>query len=289
MADWRKGLARSYVPAMLVVGNGTAIAVVSLDSSWIWLLLLGALAIGSSFLAERLLPFRADWNHSHGDAARDLVHATVNESLSALSVWSVPVFSLMVPSAGIWPSDWPLTFQWLLAVLVADCGITLAHFASHRWNILWRLHAVHHSVERMYGFNGLMKHPLHQGIETIAGVSPLLAVGIPQDVATLLAFSVTLQLLLQHSNVDVELGIFQRWLALGPTHRLHHLADPIRGDVNFGLFTSIWDRLLGTARFEPWDGPVGTRLGVADRPDYPAKYLSQLVEPFRPSVRANGS
>lgn len=27
-----------------------------------------------------------------------------------------------------------------------------------------------HSVERMYGFNGFMKHPIHQTIETIGGM-----------------------------------------------------------------------------------------------------------------------
>ena len=63
--------------------------------------------------------------------------------------------------------------QLLLALPVADLGITLVHYASHRLPLLWRLHAVHHSVTRMYGFNGLMKHPLHQAAEAVGGVLPL--------------------------------------------------------------------------------------------------------------------
>jgi sterol desaturase/sphingolipid hydroxylase (fatty acid hydroxylase superfamily) len=214
-----------------------------------------------------------------------VVHALVNETLSALSVWIVPVLAAFVPWTGIWPTDWPLLAQWLIALLVADCGITLVHFWSHHSRSLWRLHAVHHSVERMYGLNGLMKHPLHQAIETLAGVSPLLLAGMPQHIAMLLAFSVTIQLLLQHSNVDVDLGILGRWLAVGATHRLHHLADPVRGNVNFGLFTTLWDRLLGTAVFDPCPKHVAVKIGLAGHPDYPTTYLAQLMEPFRPTTQ----
>ncbi len=48
---------------------------------------------------------------------------------------------------------------------------------------MWRLHAVHPSIRRSYGLNGLMKHPLHQTLETIGGVAPLLILGIPVHVA----------------------------------------------------------------------------------------------------------
>lgn len=107
---------------------------------------------------------------------------------------------------------------------MADLGITLAHYVSHRAEWLWRLHAVHHSVERMYGFNGLMKHPLHQAIETAAGTAPLVVVGMPLDVGALLGFAVAIQLLLQHSNVDMRAGPLAYLWAVAPGHRHHHLA-----------------------------------------------------------------
>ncbi|WP_148058758.1 sterol desaturase family protein, partial [Pseudomonas protegens] len=91
---------------------------------------------------------------------------------------------------GLWPQGWPLWGQLLLATVIADCGITLAHYASHRLAWLWRLHAVHHSVQRMYGFNGLLTHPLHQSIEASAGLLPLALLGIPLPVAQLLALAI---------------------------------------------------------------------------------------------------
>ena len=158
---------------------------------WALPILLG-LALAVSFMAERLVPYERAWNRSHGDNRRDLMHAGVNEASIALSVLALPLVSGLVPNFGLWPSDWPLVGQLAPAILVADLGITLAHYASHRIPALWRLHAVHHSVERMYGFNGLLKHPLHQAIELAAGVAPLVLMGMPQDVAWLVAFAVAI-------------------------------------------------------------------------------------------------
>jgi sterol desaturase/sphingolipid hydroxylase (fatty acid hydroxylase superfamily) len=173
-----------------------------------------------------------------------------------------------------------LALQLLVAIIAADLGITLVHYASHRSALLWRLHAVHHSVTRLYGFNGLMKHPLHQLLETLGGTLPLLLLGLPVEVALLLGFSVSIQLLLQHSNVDMRIGGLRHVFAWAPVHRLHHLKYGTAGDVNFALFLPLWDRLLGTALHLPGYALADDDLGIGDRPDYPQGYLAQLREPF---------
>lgn len=53
------------------------------------------------------------------------------------------------------------------------------------------------------------------------------------------------------------------------------------GDVNFGLFTLIWDRLIGTC-VDPRTRHVNDGdLGIADDPDHPTWYVSQIIEAFR--------
>ena len=242
-------------------------------------ILLG-MALAVSFVAERVVPYERAWNRSHGDDGRDLLHAVINETSIFLSVLAVPLVAGLIPDSGAWPDDWPLLWQLGAAILVADLGITLAHYASHRIAALWRLHAVHHAVKRMYGFNGLLKHPLHQAIELTAGVAPLVLMGMPQNIAWLLAFAVAIQLILQHSNVDMKIGPLVYIWAVAPAHRHHHLASQTDGDVNFGLFTSLWDHLLGTFRSGA-DTPRAGEIGVFGRPDYPKGYLLQLMEPFR--------
>ncbi|UVS80415.1 sterol desaturase family protein [Actinokineospora sp. UTMC 2448] len=270
-----------YVPFMLLGVNGAGIAVIAGGGSKVWLLGLLLVAIACSFAAERVLPYRAEWNTSHGDDRRDVVHAAVNETLTLASVAVLPVLTAVASVEGVWPGHWPFALQVLAAVLVADLGITLVHLASHKLPALWRLHAVHHSVRRSYGFNGLMKHPVHQTLETAAGVAPLVVLGLPVDVASALALCVAVQLLLQHSNVDYRVGPLLAVVALNQAHRFHHLRWAGVGDVNFGLFTLLWDHLLGTYSYDPERRFTSDDLGMAAEPDYPDGYLAQLVKPFR--------
>ncbi|MBA4858970.1 sterol desaturase family protein [Nocardia farcinica] len=270
-----------YVPVMLVGINGAGIALAAAGAAKLWLVALLAAAVALSFAAERVLPYRPAWNRSHGDAGRDTVHTVVNETLVLGSVAAIPALAALLPGTGIWPHSWPFVIQVLVAIVIADLGITLAHYASHHIGVLWRFHAVHHSVTRCYGLNGLMKHPLHQMIEMIAGVTPLLLAGIPVPVAAALALAVAVQLLLQHSNADYRVGPLKHVLALNEGHRFHHLKWAGVGDVNFGLFTLVWDHLLGTYSYDPRRRFTSDDLGMAAKPDYPVGYLAQLAEPFR--------
>jgi len=270
-----------YLPLFTIGGNAIAIAVVSQGHSKLWLVVLLITFIAIAFLLERAAPFDKTFNQSRGDSGRDFLHALVNESLGILSVLSFPLLVLFNPLPSVWPDTLPLWGQLLLAVFIVDIGITLAHFVSHRINVLWQLHAVHHSVQRMYGFNGLMKHPLHQLIETVAGTTPLLLMGIPQDVLMLLLVAVGLQLLLQHSNVAYFTGPFKHLLAVNVVHRFHHINNAKEGDVNFGLFTQFTDYFLGTRYYDSVKKITIANLGIEDEPNYPSAYLQQLMTPFR--------
>jgi len=271
---------RAYGPIFFLGFNAIAVQVVASGASRYWLAPLLLAAIAASFLAERIAPYEAVWNRSRGDVARDVLHAVVNETVTLAAVASIPMLTDLAPWPQVWPTAWPLGLQLALAIVVADAGITFTHFASHKVEPLWRLHAVHHSVTRMIGFNGLMKHPIHQALETAVGATALVLVGLPLDVGALLGFAVTVQLLLQHSNVDMRIGLLASIWGVAPVHRHHHRSSVAEGDVNFGLFTTIWDRVLGTCapdRPPPRDG----QIGIAGRSNYPIDYGAQLLEPFR--------
>lgn len=277
-----------YAPSFFACFLASALYVVHIDMNLMWLPFFLLLAVSISFIAERILPFEEIWNHSKDDAKRDWLHALINEGFNAASVAAIPILAAVTPGFDIWPAEWPLWIQLAFAILIADFGITMAHYASHKIDVLWRLHSVHHSVKRMYGFNGLMKHPLHLAIELTAGTTPLLLMGMPLEIGALLAFSAAIQLMLQHSNVDMRVGPLIYIWAVAPGHRHHHLASRIDGDVNFGLFTMFWDHLLGTFvknRKQPRDGDIG----VAGRPDFPQDYWDQLAQPFRRQTLENKS
>ncbi len=269
-----------YVP--IVIGLAALVIRFAARGAHLPLVVTVGTALALSFAAERAAAYDRSWNTDHDDTARDAIHAFVNEALNVASIASLPLVASTLVIVDMWPTTWAFPLQVALAVVVFDAGITLAHRASHRWRVLWAFHAVHHSVGRFYGLNGLMKHPIHQAIEMTAGVAVLVIVGLPADVAAALAGLTVVQLLLQHSNVDYVVGPLGRWWALNAGHRLHHLRYPGEGDTNFGLFILVWDRMLGTYT------PPETRtrvtsddIGVTGRPDYPAAYLAQLTQPFR--------
>ena len=81
---------------------------------------------------------------------------------------------------------------------------------------------------------------------------PLLLLGLPMPVAAVLAFAIAIQLLLQHSNVDMRPGVLGRVMAWAPLHRFHHMRYGTAGDVNFGAVTEV----LGT---ETATGAVSVR------------------------------
>lgn len=239
------------------------------------------LALLASFLAERYLPYDGAWNHAQGDGARDIAHALVNETLYLLGLAAFPLLAGHVALGPFWPGQLPFWAQLLLAIVIADFGITMVHYLSHRYYFLWKLHAVHHSVQRLYGFNGWMKHPLHLLLEAAGGMLPLLLLGIPEQLMGVLAFAVAIQLLLQHANVDMRMGPLRHVFAWAPLHRFHHMKYGTAGDVNFGLFLTCWDRMLGTRFDAPRYRMTGDDLGIGSRPDYPRAYDAQLLEPFR--------
>lgn len=270
----------AYAPAMLIGFDGAAVWMLSASSSERLLKLLGlfVLAVGVSFAAERWIPFEPAWNSLRGDGRRDAGHTLVNEAIAFLAVGLIPGMALVRPWRGVWPHHWPLWAQVLIALLVADAGVTLAHYLSHRWSWLWRFHLPHHATERMYGLNGFIQHPLHQAFEITLGALPLILVGMPKTVGFLLAFAVAIQLLLQHANVDIRLGPLRYVLAVGGVHRRHHLRAFEGFGVNFGLFLNLWDYLLGVADLRE-DG-LAADMGLDDHEGCPVGYLGQLSFPF---------
>jgi sterol desaturase/sphingolipid hydroxylase (fatty acid hydroxylase superfamily) len=281
--SWQVWLVRYlYAPFMMLVPNAIALVIVGDGLPYYWLAPVALMALGLSFAAERVAPYEPEWNHDHEDTARDVAHGIVYEICSFNSMVILPFLTIWIPWAGVvWPSSWPLALQLLLAVLLADIGVTLIHFWSHRLPILWRFHEIHHSSPRLYGLNGLVRHPVHQTLDLAVGFMPLVLLGLPLDIAVLLGFAITVQLLLQHSNADIRVGRFAEILAIGPVHRLHHVKWHGEGDVNFGLFLNVWDRMLGTFQLAKTELVREGEVGVDDGGDHRTSYINEMLRPFR--------
>jgi sterol desaturase/sphingolipid hydroxylase (fatty acid hydroxylase superfamily) len=273
-----------YVPTLLIGLNGVALYMMAQGYRYLLLAFPLLAAICLSLWMERVLPYEEEWNESHDDVGKDIAHGLVYEAGNLITLGLLLLISLKLPQIELWPTSLPFVAQFLLAALFADCIMTLIHYWSHRLGWLWKFHAIHHGVHRLYGFNGFVRHPLHQALDIAFGTLPLVVLGLPVPVAAALGIAIAIQLILQHSNVDYELGPFQKLLSIGPVHRLHHVNWPGVGDVNFGLFLTVWDRMLGSFRLSADRLPGAADIGIQDCPHFPQDYARQLKIPFEPAM-----
>lgn len=272
-----------YAPFMLLGLNGAAFWIVTQGYSYAWLAPVLLVAFVCAHLAERAAPWYEEWNdphHDHHDDRTNIFHVIVYEISNINGVLLIPVIVWLFPFQGIWPDSWPILAQWIMAIVIADFAFMVVHMVSHRIPVLWRLHAVHHGVGRLYGLNGLVRHPLHQTLDMVVATAPLVIMGMPVDVAVLLGFAVSIQLIVQHSNVAYELGPFRNQLSIGRIHHLHHVNWGKEGDCNFGLFFTAWDRLFGTFQAEPPRNIQAHDMGIDELPNFPKSYLEHLIFPF---------
>jgi len=278
-----------YAPIMML--GLTAVAylivaelVVARGETWAYVLLipLRAVAYLIAFGAERIAPFFDDWNdhQEHGDNKTTFFHIVVYEYQSTVGVLLIPVICWLFPFQGLWPTHWPMWGQVLMAFVISDFGFMAMHYLSHRYAPLWRLHAVHHGVGRLYGFNGVLRHPLHQVIDMVIANMPLVIIGMPVPVAAVLAFIISITLIVQHSNVDARLGPLQKHFSIGRIHHLHHVNWGTEGDCNFGLLLTLWDRMFGTFQEAPSRPITPKDMGIDEVPEFPKGYVEQFLFPI---------
>ena len=163
-----------------------------------------------------------------------------------------------------------------LAVMLVFVGNYWGHRLTHTVPLLWRFHAVHHSIERMDWLAAARLHPLDAAFTQAFTILPLFLLGYDGRVFAGAAVLVTLLAIFQHANVRFRFpGV--RWIVNTPEwHHWHHAIDAEARDKNFGL--PVVDKLFGTAYLPRDRRPTG--FGVHD-PVPQDGYLRQLAYPFR--------
>lgn len=154
------------------------------------------------------------------------------------------------------------TGVWIGTFLAVDLGQYLLHRLSHRVNLLWACHAVHHSSEEFNYTVGLRNSSFH-GFLLWFFFLPAAVVGVPWHVvAVCYGLNVLYQFWL-HTRLIGRLGPFERVLNTPSHHRVHHGTDPEYLDRNFGGVMIVWDRLFGTFREESTEPTYGTTTRLA--------------------------
>jgi sterol desaturase/sphingolipid hydroxylase (fatty acid hydroxylase superfamily) len=175
-----------------------------------------------------------------------------------------PLLSLPAFQAFYWIGPLAAVGAVLVAAVANDFFFYWAHRFQHRF--LWRYHAVHHSIREMNAVNSY-----HHASEAIVS---LLLYTIPTSLIVsdmgpglpFVSLFIWLHIVWIHSPTRANFGPLRALFVDNRFHRLHHSLEERHFDKNFGAFTTLWDRLFGTACFP-------------ERGEWPAVGLAEIDEP----------
>lgn len=133
-----------------------------------------------------------------------------------------------------------------MAVVLVDFCLYWIHRAQHRYELLWRTHAWHHTIENLYWFSGFRTSFLHSLLYNVPQAAlPMLVFRLtPLQTGAAYAFGLFVQFW-EHTNLRVTLGPLRRWFMTPGYHRIHHSATEHRGK-NLAPIFPVWDRMFGT-------------------------------------------
>ncbi|MBC7605053.1 MAG: sterol desaturase family protein [Ramlibacter sp.] len=242
--------------------------------------------LGSSLIfifIEKLFALRRDQPIFRPEWQTDFHHFIVNHMVVGFVLLAtnlmVHKFFGWAASDGIrgWVQQLPFWAGVLLIVLVADLVQYWTHRAYHEVPVLWRLHAVHHSVKSMDWMAGSRQHILELLITRTLVLAPIYVLGFSKEVIDAYIVIVGFQAVFNHANVSVRLGPL-RYLIVTPNfHHWHHSQDKEALDRNYAAHFAFIDHMFGTAvkADRPWPKDYGV-LG-----DYvPNGFVKQFKFPF---------
>lgn len=231
---------------------------------------------------ERLLPLRGHQKILRAQWQTDTLHLLVTSiairfGAAALLALILPLISAVMPTAVTsFVGRQPWWLQLALASVAGDIGFYIHHRLCHSIPLLWRFHAIHHSIEELDWLAAHRLHPVDQAVNSACLALPLFALGFSAPVIVMQTLLFTLQSHLIHSNTRIGLGPFDRVFASPRFHHWHHANHPEAHDRNFGGQLLLMDWLFGTLHMPK---AMPERYGTDD--PVPRDWAGQLIWPFR--------
>ncbi|MFK7814008.1 MAG: sterol desaturase family protein [Maribacter sp.] len=245
------------------------------------------LILGAIFAPlERLIPYSKKWLNDEETPTDimiffgsklwgDYINGPIRLATMAIVVQEIS------PAIGveIWPTSLHPILQVFLLLTVADFFRYWYHRWMHESEFMWRWHAVHHSSERLYWFNGTRSHPLEYLISGLLWAIPFAFIKAPVEIVFVTGLMGRVIGRFQHTNIDVLLGPFDYIFSSPKNHRYHHSKKIHEGNSNYGGDVIIWDHLFGTFHMPKGEKPSDD-IGINGMPNYPKTFIGLMLAPF---------
>ena len=171
----------------------------------------------------------------------------------------------------------PLAVQVLVLVICADFVLYWSHRMFHEIPRLWRIHAVHHSVEHMDWLAGSRNHVIQTIVDRSIAMVPLYLIGPDKAALDIYVVFAGLQAVLVHANFGLPFGPLKYLICTPQYHHWHHSSEAPAIDTNYAVHMPLFDVLFGTYHMpdKHWPAHYGTTVRL------PRTFFGQLLYPFR--------
>ena len=255
--------------------------VFSLSLDW---LILDILALSLIFVPlELFFPKRKHQSKFHPEWRTDLIYLFKAQLLIQYTAVAVKMpaelfFSDMgMNEVHYLVSSLPFIAQLFLAMFVADLFQYTMHRLFHVNPLMWRFHAVHHSIRYVDWIAGSRLHLVDIFITRSFSYIPLYVLGFSNEVFYVYVVIVALQAVTAHTNVRIPFG-FLKYLFVTPQyHHWHHSKEKETHNKNFAIHFPFIDKIFGTYYLPSDKWPE--EMGLEDE-TFPKGYLRQQIYPF---------
>lgn len=139
--------------------------------------------------------------------------------------------------------------KWVLAFAFFDLAIYIWHYASHKYECLWRFHKVHHSDKGFNVSTGFRFHVFDLLLEIIYKCIFVVVIGVNAYLVLSIEIIELFFIMFHHANIRVpNEDIISKVIITPSLHRTHHSTARHEHDSNYGIVLSIWDQILGTRK-----------------------------------------
>jgi sterol desaturase/sphingolipid hydroxylase (fatty acid hydroxylase superfamily) len=258
-------------PASLAwVGNGLYIAMI--------FIILGL---------EFWIPYSKKWGTIKNATRADVIYFLMAAPIDYLAVFllvgvlaGTAQYHHYIAVFDYWPRQIHVLLQLLLLTLIIDFFKYWYHRWTHEVFLLWKIHVIHHSLDRLEMLRASYFYPIDIFLTVGFGTGAALMFNVPYEILIFHNVYAGITGLLNHSNVDLKCGFFDYFLNSIGHHRAHHSVELPGVQSNYGSFFNFADRIFGT-RYLPEDQSSFDPLGLDDSYHVPETFLQHLAVPFR--------
>ncbi len=134
---------------------------------------------------------------------------------------------------------------WVVLLFGVDLAYYWFHRASHRINVVWAGHVVHHQSEE-YNLTVALRQSWMVKVAESVFYWPLAIAGFPPAMFLAMTTLNTIYQFWIHTRIVGKLGPLEWFMNTPSHHRVHHGIDPKYIDKNYAGVFIVWDRLFGT-------------------------------------------